>query len=673
MSKQQYERVKAILTTAAGDSPADYAGLGRFGDLPADRFLTATLYGIPLIAPAEGVKSCCSPGGDAPQQSRSERSGLITGLRGEAPFDGLRFPRLPWGGTAVSESDIAFIAEWIDGGCGTAAEPKRLEFIGGSSGLVTISVGPAPAEPVQLSESEANEYLYQHGEPRQRMNLDCMSDLQLEKFRYAMRELYELNKWPEDSRSYNGLALIHQNHCQHGWERFLPWHRVYLYEFEQALQDHCPDVTVPWWDWTMDLYKPEDPVNGNVIPECFKAVLRPESLTYLRSVGFSDAQVGQLSGLVGTLYTSTNTFLDAVGKLFTPTTDERNRLIDALLAANSLWYPLRYPAEYFDGNGKPISINERVHYHYPTKDDMEQIMKLRTYRDFGGGSIYDDSFGFLDQNPHNTMHIWTGGQNKNAGQGGEAADRNRAVRVAGRRFHSRKDLYSQPTFGDMFSNLTASYDPVFWPLHANIDRIWWEWQQLHPNAEPVDKDAVLTPWNYTVGETLEMQRFGYEYVRCTQIVKVGLGSPVGRFVSKDMAVPKNVRVAFQRAEVRLHRVPQLERSCFIRVFLNLKDADASTPLTHANYAGFIAVFGHGSCYGGPGHCDPPPARTRKYDLRARSHNTPRNHRINVSACAKRLLDAGAKSLSITLVVIGADYQSDSDLLRLEGLSLNFLD
>jgi tyrosinase len=134
-----------------------------------------------------------------------------------------------------------------------------------------------------------------------------------------------------------------------------------------------------------------------------------------------------------------------------------------------------------------------------------------------------------------------------------------------------------------------------------------------------------------------------------------------------------VRVAFQRAEVRLHRVPQLERSCFIRVFLNLKDADASTPLTHANYAGFIAVFGHGSCYGGPGHCDPPPARTRKYDLRARSHNTPRNHRINVSACAKRLLDAGAKSLSITLVVIGADYQSDSDLLRLEGLSLNFLD
>ena len=87
-----------------------------------------------------------------------------------------------------------------------------------------------------------------------------------------MRELYELNKWPEDTRSYNNLALIHQNHCQHGWERFLPWHRVYLYEFEQALQDHCPDVTMPYWDWTMPQYKPEHPDRGRHHPEGVQGV-----------------------------------------------------------------------------------------------------------------------------------------------------------------------------------------------------------------------------------------------------------------------------------------------------------------------------------------------------------------------------------------------------------------
>jgi tyrosinase len=670
MPKTTYERVKEILATAAGSSSADYGGLGRFWDLPLDRLLQAKLYTVPLIAP-ETRQSCCSHTAD-PCATRSARSGLILGLRGLAPFDGAQFPRLPWGGTPVSEDDIQLIADWIDEGCSPTDRSETIDLLAAPAQFVAITAERPPNPAVELSDAEVNDYLYQHGEPRQRMNLDCMTETQIEKFRYAMRELYELNKWPEDSRSYNGLALIHQNHCQHGWERFLPWHRVYLYEFEQALQDHCPDVTVPYWDWTMDQYKPHTPTAGDIVPNSFKAFLRPRSLAYLKTVGFTDAEIEQLRPLVNQRFTSTNTFLDAAGAAFSAT-EKRNRLIDALLEANSLWYPLRYPAEYQDPSGKPITINQRVHYHYPTAEDMEQIMSLRTYRDFGGGSLYDDSFGFLDQNPHNTMHIWTGGQNKYAPNGAAPEDRNKAVRVAGRRFHTRDDLYSQPVFGDMFSNLTASYDPIFWPVHSNIDRLWWDWQQLHPNAEPVDTDAILTPWNYTIRETLDMQRFGYEYVKCTHITPVGLSAPVGRFVSRAMDIPETVRRAFNRVEVRLHRVPQLDRSCFIRVFLNLPDANALTPLDHPNYAGYLAVFGHGSCYGGPGHCDPPPPRARKYDLRARSHNTPRNHRVKVTNCAHRLLAAGATALSITLVVIGADYQEDAELLRLEGLSLNFLD
>ena len=50
-----------------------------------------------------------------------------------------------------------------------------------------------------------------------------------------------------------------------------------------------------------------------------------------------------------------------------------------------------------------------IQYHYPTAADMAQILSLNNFRDFGGGSVYDAAFGFLDQNPHNTMHIWTGG------------------------------------------------------------------------------------------------------------------------------------------------------------------------------------------------------------------------------------------------------------------------
>ncbi len=603
----------------------------------------------------------------------------------------------------MADDDIAYIADWIDDGCpgddhdlasydlGTlAAEPELVTFApavstsGAASAAAAGANLPADVLTYAAHAGSPNELRAARGEVKQRLNVDCLDDTQLEKLRYAFRELYRLNKWPADRRSYNNLALIHQNHCQHGWERFLPWHRVYLYEFEQALQDVCPDVTIPYWDWTMAPYRPAKPELGWIIPPAFKAFLTKASLTYLEHAdpplpAPEAAILRQEMVLPRKLYTSGTTFLADVARLIGPTYatgEHRRRFIDALLATNALWYPLRYPAEYCPPGA---TINQVIHYHYPSADDVAQILSLRTFRDFGGGSLYNDSFGFLDQNPHNTMHIWTGGMNPAKCPGApdfEAdlhGDRNRGVRVDGRRFHTRDDLYGQPQYGDMFSNLTASYDPVFWPIHSNVDRLWHEWQQLNPNGEPVDLDDVLTPWSYTLRDTLDMSRFGYEYVKSATLLPVGLAAPVGRFVSAPIGLPEAVRAGFRQAEVRLHRVPQLPRSCFVRVFLNLPGAEAGTPIDDPNYAGYLAIFGHGPCYGGPGHCDLPPRHARPYDLRPRSHNTPRNHRVDVTKTARALLAAGATSLQITLVVIGADYQEDRELLRLDGVSLDFLD
>ena len=183
---------------------------------------------------------------------------------------------------------------------------------------------------------------------------------------------------------------------------------------------------------------------------------------------------------------------------------------------------------------------------------------------------------------------------------------------------------------------------------------------------------MLSPWSYTIRDTLNAERFGYEYVRSAFFIPVGMETPIGRFISKPITIGASVK-AFAKAELRLHWVPQLARSCFIRVFLNQPGADASTPIHgNPNYAGYLAVFGHGACFGGPGHCDLPPQRARDFDVRPRNHNTPRNHRIDVTACARELL-AKADSLQITLLVIGVDYREETDLLRLEGVSLNFLD
>ncbi|PSJ42982.1 tyrosinase family protein [Allosphingosinicella deserti] len=664
-----YPDVQAVLDKAAGESSSDHGGLGRFWTLPLGAFLDARLMGLALIAP---VGSCC--GKSAPGSGRGARSALVQGLRGQAPFDGSRFVRLPWGGDAVDPADVDRIEAWIDEGCPDApfAEltiAENVEVPADARIKVTGLAGPEFAPT-----SDPGAYRHQKGELRQRLDIDAMSEGQHERLRAAFREMYALNKWVGDVRNYNNLALIHQNHCQHGWERFLPWHRIYLYEFEQVLQDFCPDVTMPYWDFSAPAYS-DDPPNGRIIPDSFKAYLDEASLEILAR---ADIPTDPLRPIVGTRFTRPHDFFAAVEQAIGPDYilgENRNRFIDALLASNALWYPLRYPAQYFI-DGKPVTINERIHYHYPSPTDIEEILSLRTFRDFGGGSLYVDSFGFLDQNPHNTMHIWTGGFNPDVPKTAGALDadtRNQAVRVTGRRFHKRADLYSQPPVGDMLSNLTASFDPIFWPIHANIDRLWSVWQQDHPNSLPVGLDAVLTPWSYAVRDTIDIHRFGYEYVRGSTIVPVGLDRPVGRFVSTSMPVPEPVRKGFRSAEVRLHRVPQLPRSCFIRVFLNVPDADGTTPLTHEGYAGYAAVFGHGECYGGPGHCDLPDAEPRKYDMRPRSMNTPRNHRIDVTRTVRRLLDAGASALTVTLVVIGGAYQEDKELLRLDGVSLNFLD
>jgi tyrosinase len=691
-----HARVKEILDAAAGDSESNYGGVGRFWDFDLSKFKEARVYGVRMIAP-EPAASCGCEG-----ESRSASSGLIKGLRGEAPFDGSRFPPLPWGGKRVAAADIAFIADWIDDGCpGEDEVSARLEIESRSVSRIRLE---DVAEFAAFA-AGARRYAYREGEPRQRANLDCLTPAQVDEVRLAFRRIYDINEKELDRRSYNNQALVHQNHCQHGWERFLPWHRAYLYEFEQNLQDFVPDVMLPYWDFTMPQYRPHEPDKGWRIPEALKAFLTGEQADWLigqlkpkptrqQADGFRDMAAARM------LFTSQHDFFCYVIQTIgytevtpSPADVNRQRMIDALLASNALWYPLRYPGEYENNQ----TINQAIHYHYPTADDMAEISRLNNFRDFGGGNIYNASFGFLDQNPHNTMHIWTGGQNPDykdpnsfqpAYQCGAKAlvpanpslpkgellgeRRNLVVNVRDRRFHRRSDLYTQPPLGDMFSNLTASYDPVFWPIHVNIDRVWWEWQQRNPTGVPFDLDSVLSPWSYTIRDVLDISRFGYEYVRCSFFMPVGIEAPVGRFVSKPMRIDAKAK-NFRKAEIRMHWVPQLPRSCFVRAFLNQPGADASTPVRgNPHYAGYVAIFGHGDCYGGPGHCDLPPPRARAYDERGRSHNTPRNHRIDVTEPARKLLEKDDE-LQITLLVIGVDYREEQDLLRLEGVSLNLLD
>lgn len=77
--------------------------------------------------------------------------------------------------------------------------------------------------------------------------------------------------------------------------------------------------------------------------------------------------------------------------------------------------------------------------------------------------------------------------------------------------------------GDMAGNTSTNIvnDPIFFLLHADLDKIWWQWQQTHPNNyQPVSggpaghnlNDVMqFLPEGFTPASTMSTQTMGYTY------------------------------------------------------------------------------------------------------------------------------------------------------------------
>jgi hypothetical protein len=66
--------------------------------------------------------------------------------------------------------------------------------------------------------------------------------------------------------------------------------------------------------------------------------------------------------------------------------------------------------------------------------------------------------------------------------------------------------------GTVSSPPTAPQDPIFWLLHANVDRMWDLWQINH-NGQPTlaGADAVMDPWPETAPGLNDIIQLGYSY------------------------------------------------------------------------------------------------------------------------------------------------------------------
>ena len=75
--------------------------------------------------------------------------------------------------------------------------------------------------------------------------------------------------------------------------------------------------------------------------------------------------------------------------------------------------------------------------------------------------------------------------------------------------------------GTMGVIATAPADPIFWMHHANIDRLWWQWQKSPQGAGKnppltgapgTSTSPVMDPWAYTETDTRDIASLGYTYV-----------------------------------------------------------------------------------------------------------------------------------------------------------------
>ena len=623
-------------------------------------------------------------GGSVPSVKRSTQSGIIIGLKGQYPFDGTMFPRLLWDTENVATAaQIQTISNWIDADCPLTLEEEKtnklqLVSLTNKSKLVALARGEMLHQQATVATNTSRESV---NGLTVRKEISSLSPEELGIFREAINCMNQYNAYWQDDRSFDYWARIHTNSCQHGWEQFLPWHRLYLYFFEQKLQDYNPNITLPYWSWTDYAEANRTTFNNTqfdlgVIPDAYGCFLTAKGFDKLNtskapdgSALFSPKEITALANLTkkGTIFNSGLRFLKAAGIDYEIVNQNNtaiwsqkiNVLYTVLKEVNPLWFPNRWPGALNGTAGMS---------QYPTKDDIKLILDLNSFAEFGGGSAYDHYFGALEK-VHNGMHNFSGGTNPNY------PDNNPAWAKIYQQLNLTPDPQNldNPIYGWMTDNRTTAFDPLFWGHHSNVDRIWAQWQEQH-NGTPLEMDAVMAPWTLTIKDAMSVQKLGYTYMRDSVFYKVSNAVGLTQFKAAPTQVSQQTLEAHRKTEIVLHKVQVGNlMNASIRVFLNSPDASADTPMSgNDNFVEQFSTF-NGTCFGGPGHCNLPLQNTRTFDRRPLHNHEPRNYKIDATAAVQRLLNKGAKNITVQLVIVGLNGKPVENAVFIEGVSINFID
>jgi tyrosinase len=289
---------------------------------------------------------------------------------------------------------------------------------------------------------------------------------------------WHLALYPCDPGSSNHMMM------GHGGPMFLPWHRQFLLLFEDAVRTVAdPDFTIPYWDWTDSkstaaVFRDDfmggdgDPNQGYAVTtgpfRMGKYHLAVQPFGFPWSLSASDHLIRHFGS---------NPLAPAL-----PGSDE----VKALLAVPTYDVAPWNPSADFGQSFR----NHLEGWVGATGMTCQALP--------GGGGIMTPETG-PDSHPilHNAVRLWAGGV-----------------------LPSAPDA---PLFGTM-ALPTAPNDPLYFLHHANIDRIWNEWQKTHglhsyePRGEMPSNNAddTMMPFDSigtlaTPDSVADIKALGYRY------------------------------------------------------------------------------------------------------------------------------------------------------------------
>lgn len=270
------------------------------------------------------------------------------------------------------------------------------------------------------------------------------------------------------------------NQCQHGSWYFLPWHRGYLMALEAQLRADILSLggpstwALPYWDYF-----------GGA--KGVQAVMPPA--------------VGQKTlpdGTANPLYVAMRYGPDGNGEIYIPTEDWAET------------HPADPKWSYGDVSSACMS-----------NDSYTGTDPSTPPPGFGGPdtgfSHNGNTHGNMESNPHDLVHVYTGG------------------------------VISNSNYGLMADPGTAALDPIFYLHHANIDRMWAVWNAAG-NANPSDSDWLKGPakafvmpmpgnesWTYTPNDVKTLTALNYIYQELTDLTPPALVRLTQRLQSLGVA------------------------------------------------------------------------------------------------------------------------------------------